>query len=280
MEKRMQNDMSGKELKEMIDANAFALDELDNAALEKLLDYETDMLCLGLGDMMTIRRCSELLNERNSSEALTEEKVFSVIEKTKNECVVIVDDTKPVRPKRIVLRRVGLVAAVLASVLTLGALIPTAFGVDIYDRLRDIVRQEDGTKIDVGNQTIHNVGSGRKYSSVEEMEKAEGVDIMSPSKLPENVTIKSIDVHMSVIGDLSIGISTNDINVLISVDTNTKGEDVWAKDGTNYEKNGVKYRIDSVDGKYIATAYHNGDEYYISAKSYDDLILIIDSMEK
>ncbi len=283
MEKSMLDNMTGQELKEMIEANTLVLDELNNSALEKIMNYEIDMLCLGTGDMMTIRRCSELLNERNSSEKLSREKVVSVIAKAENDRVVIVDgsacDPKSniMRPKRVILRRVGLVAAVLASVMAMTALVAAAFGVDVFGYIRDIVRLEDGTVINEDGFTFYNAGVPKEYTSIEEMIKSEDLDIMYPAKLPEGVKIKKVEVVLNERGNDWIGIITNDINVSISIEKNVKESDGWLDSEPKYEKNGVAYHIVCRDGVCGATTYYNGDCYNIKAKNYEDLILMIDS---
>ena len=81
MDKNLLDNMSGQELKEMINDEIITLEDLDNTALEKILTFETDMLCFGTGDMTIIRRCSELLNKRNDSDVLNKDKIISIIDK-------------------------------------------------------------------------------------------------------------------------------------------------------------------------------------------------------
>lgn len=279
--------MSGQELKEMIDDEIIALEDLDNTALEKIIDFETDMLCFGTGDMTTIRRCSELLNKRNDSDVLNKDKIISIIDRVKREHVIIVDEEKTqeskakvIRGKHIILRRIGLVAAIMAVLMSVTVLVAAAFGVNIFEYISKIVRQDEGSQINVEQFTFHNGGEIKYYSSIEEMENSENLNIMYPAKLPENVIVEKITMHVTSRGNDEICIITNDGKTKIIIEKNAKNQDMWEKHDLFYEVNGVKYYILQRNGIYRATCYHNGDYYSIQANNYDELILIIDNFKE
>ena len=286
MDKKSLDNMSGQELKEMIDNEIITLEELDNTALEKILDFETDMLCVDTGDMTTIRRCSELLNRRNDSEILNKDRVISIIDKAASERVIIVDEDKTheskakvIRGKHIILRRIGLVAAIMAVLMSVTVLVAAAFGVNILEYISKIVRQDEGSQINVDEFTFHNGGEIKYYSSVSEMVTYENLDIMYPTKLPENVKIETIRLNKSSRENDKLRIITN-TEIIISIEKNASYEDIWDKHDSFYEINEVKYYIFQRNDVYLATCYHKGDYYSIQANNYDDLILIINNLKE
>ncbi|MBR5779232.1 MAG: hypothetical protein IKY21_01245 [Clostridia bacterium] len=287
MDKNLLDNMSGQELKEMINDEIITLEDLDNTALEKILDFETDMLCFGAGDMTTIRRCSELLNKRNDSDVLNKDKIISIIDRVKREHVIIVDEEKTqeskakvIRGKHIILRRIGLVAAIITVLMSVTVLVAAAFGVNIFEYISKIVRQDEGSQINVEQFTFHNGGEIKYYSSIEDMVEEQKWCIMHPTKLPENVTIEKITMYATTRGNDEICIITNNNNIKISIEKNAENKDIWENHDSFYESNGTKYYVFQEDGVYLAICYHNGDYYSIQSNNYDELILIIDNLKE
>lgn len=286
MDKNLLDNMSGQELKEMIDNAEITLEELDNTALEKIMNFEIDMLCFGTGDMNTVHRCSELLNERNNVKKLGEEEIISIIGKAQNEHVIIVDKESteskaPVIKKRnVILRRIGLVAAVLTTLIITTGLVAAAFGVNIFECIANIVRQEEHTKIDIEGFTFYNGGEAKNYSSIEEMMEEKKWDIMYPTVFPENVTVDKIMLNKSSRGNDRISIITNDKKTRILIEKNAPNEDDWDEHQSFYKSNGIKYYIYTNNDSYFAVTYYKGDYYSIQANDYDDLILIINNFKE
>ena len=287
MDKKSLDNMSGQELKEMIDNEIITLEELDNTALEKILDFETDMLCVDTGDMTTIRRCSELLNKRNDVDSSNKGGIVSIIDKAASERVIIVDEDKTheskakvIRGKHIILRRIGLVAAIMAVLMSLTVLVAAAFGVNIFEYISNIVRQDEGSQINVDNFTFYNGGEATYYTSIEDIVKEQGCCIMYPTKLPENVTIEKITMYVTPRGNDEICIITNNDKIKISIEKNATNEDIWGNHDSFYEANGTKYYIFQSDDVYFASCYYKKNYYSIQAESYDNLILIIDNLKE
>ena len=286
MDKNLLDNMSGQELKEMINDEIITLEDLDNTALEKILDFETDMLCFGTGDMTTIRRCSELLNKRNDSDVLNKDKIISIIDRVKREHVIIVDEEKTqeskanvIKRKYITLRKISLVAAIITVLMSVTVLVAAAFGVNIFEYISKIVRQDEGSQINVEQFTFHNGGEIETYSTIGEMVESESLDIMYPTKFPENINIHSVIVNESEHGNKQIQIITNDNSVRVFVEQNVqKTEETF--DGNNiYEFKGKTYYIFEGNGSF-ALCYYKNCYYTIQANSYDDLILIINNMKE
>lgn len=285
MDKNLLDNLSGQELREMVDSEVIALEELDNASLEKILKYETDMLCFGGGDMATIRRCSLLLNERNGSETIDKDKIISVIDKTERERIIIVDEEKAhgskakvIKKRNAVLRRIGFVAAILSLMIATTTLVSAAFGVNIFEYIVKIARRDEGTQMVFGEVTFRNNGEIKIYSDIEQTVEAEKLDIMYPSKLPENITIDSVFLNENEQGNERVQIVTNDKRISVFIDKNCKAPDASDKDNTAYVSNGVTYYVFNEEPCF-ATCCYKGNYYYIQANNYDELILIIENMK-
>ena len=278
--------MSGQELKEMINDEIITLEDLDNTALEKILNFETDMLCFGTDDMTTIRRCSELLNKRNDSDVLNKDKIISIIDKVKREHVIIVEEEKTqeskakvIKRKHIILRKIGLVAAIMAVLMSVTVLVAAAFGVNIIEYIGKIVRQDEGAQMVVDDFTFYHNGEIRQYDSIRKMMEDEMLEIMFPTKLPENIAVNRVKLNVSEQGNKQIQIVTNDKSVSVFIEKNVKPSDNLGEYNKTYVINGVIYYIFE-DDIYFATCYYKNDYYYIQANNYDELIFIINNMKE
>ncbi len=286
MDKNLLDNMSGRELKEMIDNKVITFEELDNAALEKIMNFEIDMLCHGSGDMMTIRRCSELLEKRNNDETLNKEKVISIINKAKNEHIIIVNEegadqakAKIGKRQNLILRRIGLIAAVLTLMIATTVIVAAAFGVNIFEYIGEIVRQDEGAQITVDEFTFYHNGESKKYSSIEEMIEKENLDIMYPTKWPEGVNVERVTKYISERGTDMILILTNKANVCFSVEINPQETNGTHNDCIVFKHNGATYYIFFEDTINAYCSY-NGCHYSIQANNYDELIMIIENLRK
>ena len=279
--------MSGQELKEMIDNEIITLEELDNIALGKIMNFEIDMLCFGSGDMTIIRRYSEILNERNDFDILNKDKLISVIDKTKQEHVVIVNEEKTheskakvIRKHNRTLRRIGLVAAIMAVLMSVTVLVAAAFGVDIFEYICKIVRQDEGSQIIFDDFTFYHNGEAKRYSSIEDMIKSENFDVMFPNKFPEGIKVVKVTLNESVQGNDSIHIATTNSNTCIVIELNGNIPNGSHFDSVVYESNGAIYYIFQENNAFFASCYYNKCHYSIQAESYEKLIFIIDNMKE
>lgn len=279
------DNMTGQEIKEMIDEKAIALEELDYSSLLKVLDSEIDILVFGSGDMVFINKCNELLEAKENEPIISDERFDEIIEKTFAEHTVIVSDgeqetrrNKHERPtRRIILRRFAIVAAAIITIFATTTLVAAAFGVNIFEYLAIVARQPKGSKIDVDKFTFHHNNETRKYSSIEQMIEEEDLNIMYPTVFPEGITMKDISYNVQTDGNACVQFVTNDIetNVQIVLSENQIIED----DIETTEIEGTIYRIQK--GDFVSVSYYlNNNTYYISAKSLDDAFLIIENMKE
>ncbi len=284
MDKNLLDNMSGQELKEMINDEIITLEDLDNTALEKILDFETDMLCFGTGDMTTIRRCSELLNKRNDSDVLNKDTIISIIDKVKREHVIIVDEEKTqeskakvIRGKHIILRKIGLVAAITAVLMSVSVLVAAAFGVNILEYISKIVRQDEGSQINVDGFTFYHNGEARQYSSIEEMIVEENLNIMYPTKWPEGIELDSVRIANGNNGNTIVQFYTNDINTNLEIEMNAA--EIYGNSEEIYVYRNIIFKINHND-IFVASCHYRNSSYYICANSKKELITIIDNLKE
>ncbi len=277
--KNMLDNLTVQEIKEMIDENKMTLEQLDASALRELMDYETDMLCIGKGDVDLICRCSDLLDEIDPA-PMTNDEFMSIIEKSKKEHIVI--DNKNAKhnhvPKtRFIFKRIALTAAVILVLMTSMVAVAGAFGFDICKYISEIVREAVGTESNVDGFTFYHNGEAKEYSSIEEMIKNENLDILYPTKWPDGVSIDNIRISTLPNSNDIIQIGTNDINSNIIIEMsceplNNSSEEL-------FEYNGIKFYIKCGD-MFSASCFYKNNKYYISATTKDDLILIIENLKE
>lgn len=280
--KNILDNLTGQEIKEMISENKIELEKLDASSLWKLMDYEADLVCLGNGDEELVSQCAFLLNKLEPPQMIRTD-FINIIEKTKEQYVTIVPE-KNIRhelpKKRVIFKRVALIAAVVAVIMATTVVIASAFGFDVFGYLSEIAHKEDGEKIDIEGFTFYNSVESKYYSSLEEILAEYKWDIMYPRKFPENVNIKEVSINVTPRGNDEIRIYTSCTEICIFIEQNVSNEIAWAEHDSFCEVNGVKYYIFQRDGRYIANAYYMGDYYYIQANNYDDLIFIINNLKE
>lgn len=284
-DKDILDNLKGQEIKELIIENKITLEELDTSALEKLLDYETDMLCLDMGDMELIHACAARLDELNGP-AMTDEEFWSVIKKAEERMIsgekenTLVDApvNVPARvvKKRIIWKKVWLVAAIVALLVSAATMTASAFGFNVFEYFREVIGLSASGKVDKGTITLINYGKTEEYSSVDELLMEKNLNIMYPTVLPENIVIKQVHVGKGANNGNFIQFIMNNPSIYVSVDTNTKAFDV-----TNYTEqiaiNECTYYV-FCDGKFYSICNYKDCYYYISSDNYENLVLIIKNM--
>lgn len=286
-DKDILDNLKGQEIKELIVAKKIKLEELDTSALEKLLDYETDMLCLDMGDMELIRACAARLDELNGP-VMTDEEFWSIINKAEERMVSGEQEITPVdvpvnAPARVVkkrtnLKKVWLVAAIVVLLISAATMTATAFGFNIFDYFKQVINLPVGGRVDQEGITFINSGKMETFSSIDNLLTAKELDIMYPAVLPEKVCIKQVIVNEGANDSIGIQFIMNDPSLIVAIDTNAK-----PFEATGYKqcitKNSCKYYVFSDNGFY-ATCYYKNDYYYIGSDSYENLILIIENMRE
>lgn len=270
---------SCKEIRGMIDDRKIDMASLDTAVLQKLMDRETHMLCLGKGDVDFISKCADIISERET-ELLSHDEFMAIVNKT---IASQADETFEKRKaKRFSLKRVAIIAAALSVLIVGGTMVASALGFDLWGYISETVRQPNGTEIESNGITLYNSGEIKTYITLKEAVEKENLDIMYPVALPDGVTVESIYIADSNIGDQNIQILTKSNAVMVIVDTNVVPNDNAHQGNEVYPKDGVNYILFESTTEYKYGAYCNVDNcaYTIQAKKYEDLIFVIDNMKE
>jgi len=183
--KKILDNLTGQEIKELINTKKILLDELDSDSLRKLMDHEVDLICYGEGDVDLISECSHLLCQKEKP-IISKEEFSGVIERTKAEQVTIVEKKPVNRKARIIFKR-SILVAVIASALFFSSCCVLKLIPDICQYIASIARQPEGTKENIDEFTFYNNGEVKKYATIEELVAAENLDIMYPTKWPEGI---------------------------------------------------------------------------------------------
>lgn len=281
VEKYTLDNFTGQEIKEMINAQEITIDELNTSALQKLMDYEIDLLAVDEGDVDLVCKCSDLLAVLDPC-PITTEHIMNIVRRNEEEYLTIVDDTSndDVPKRRFIFKRIAIIAAAVMILMTTAVGVASAFGVNIIEEINKIIRRDEGARTDIGGFTFYNGGETIYYSSIEEVIEEKNWNIMYPTKFPKNVDIDKVMLDKSLNGNDKIRILTNDHNVIIRIELNSLDEDILYEEYDTYEVNGIVFYVYESNNVYIAFCFHDNNYYSIQANNYNDLILIIDNFKE
>lgn len=272
------DNLKGQEIKELMVNGKITLKDLDTTALNKLLDYETDMLCLDEGDMDLIHACASRLDELNGP-AMSDEEFLAVIKKAEEDYVSGNRNALPAKPvkRRFISKKIWIVAAAIALLAAMVTVTASAFGFNVFEYFKEVIGLPAGGKIDKDTITLVNNGNVEEYDSIEELLLTEKIDILYPSMLPDGIKIKSVSISVGQNGRDIIEFIANDSSTYISVDTNIIDDAI-----NDYSEmltiNGCAYYI--FENEKFAVCYYNDCYYYISSDTYENLIIIIENMRE
>ncbi len=276
------DNLTGQEIKEMINANIITLDELNTSALRKLMDHETDMLCYGEGDIELIAQCSDLLDQAESP-LMSDEEFMDIVHRSKSENVAVADNEKAPKAKpkfRKILKR-AIIAAVAAALLAAGTIAATgSLDGTMAKYFREALNYPRGTWVEVDGHSVIINDRATYYYSVEELMENVDVDIMYPTKWPQGNELRAIAVDKDI---TEISFLTNEHFINFGVNLNIP--DYYEKQNKHYAHsehyvyNGITYYIDVYD---VTTVYWytGGHEYRFGVRSREDAIFMIENMKE
>ncbi len=284
--KNILDNLNGQEIKEMIDNGKVVLEDLDTAALEKLFDYETDMLCIDEGDMELINACAKRLDELNGP-AMSEEHFWAVIDRVDADIVSGKKETAPVDmpvkahtravKRRYISKKIWIIAATIAIIAATATITASAFGFNVFDYFKEVISLSAGEKVDKGTITLINRGEAKEYSSIEELLLGESINILYPSSLPANSQLESVKIVEDINGKQVI-ILTNNPQINIVVFTNQEETNNSFADCEMYLYNDKTFYINKeLNAAYL---YFSDNFYSIQADSYENVMIIIESLKE
>ena len=229
-----------------------------------------------------ITACTELLLDlQNIEVTLSPEEIK---ERVKNIPFIETIDTKAVKSKRKTnKKRILLIAAIISILIAILSIASMGSEWNMFDILIDKFGRVSGAPSGVEfyeNGVSYGFdGPGKKYSSIDELMKNEELDILLPTKLPDNLTLK---------------------NVMVSVEDEYKTIDLLFEEGlsyTVYKKAPIPKRVvdnfsptiignteiyivdlSDVNSYQVYFAYNN-DYYYIVHSDKQQVLEIIENLE-
>ena len=272
------DNLKGQEIKELMVNGKITLKDLDTTALNKLLDYETDMLCLDEGDMDLIHACASRLDELNGP-AMSDEEFLAAIKKAEEDYVSGNRNALPAKPvkRRFISKKIWIVAAAIALFAAMATVTASAFGFNVFEYFKEVIGLPAGEKVDKDTITLVNNGKFEEYGSIEELLLAEKIDILYPSVLPDGVRMEEVNISIGQNSGDYVEYITNDPATIVTVDTSIALSEV-TEYTEQYTSDYCTYYI--YGNENFAVCYYNDCYYYIGSDSYENLILIINNMRE
>ena len=272
MSKKMYITLCGAEIKKLILEEKLSLDELDTAALQKLFDYETDMLCTDEGDIDTLNACAARLDELQGP-LISKEEFFNIINKT-------APASKRVR--RLRFKKVWLVAAMIAILAVTITVTATAVDFNPFNYFKEVIGMGAGGTLNKGNITLEFQDVQKEYDTVEEALQSNDIDIWYPTVLPEGITLKAIEFVSTASSEEIIQFVTSTPYVSVYAERKTDSHPFHSYKEEFVIEDCTFYIFDDTVSppEYYAVCFY-GDYYYcICANSYEDIILILSNLKR
>ena len=120
----------------------------------------------------------------------------------------------------------------------------------------------------------------KKYNTIEELLSNENFDdILYPSKLPENIKIKSVSQIQLNNEQYTLTFQFNSENLNLHISNYYKSNFEFLSDYTIYQANGIEFYILQKEDGYYSIAQYDGKEYSANCNNYEDLIYILSNMK-
>ncbi len=272
MDIKIYDTLSGAQIKKLLTENKLSLQYLDTAALQKLFDYETDMLCTDEGDIDILNACAARLDELKGP-LITKEEFFNIINKT-------APAKKPARC--LCFKKLWLVAAVIAVFFATVTITATAVDISSFELFRELIGMGPGGTINKGGVTLEYIDVKEEYDTVEEALQSKDISIWYPSVFPDGITLNCIEFSSTASAEEIIRFMTNTPYVSVYAERKTDSHPFHSYKEEFVIEDCTFYIFDDTvtPPEYYAVCFY-GDYYYcITANSYEDIVLILSNLKR
>ncbi len=277
-QRKLLDNMTGQEIKEMIEKKEVVLENLSVLALNRLFDYESDAVCRDDGDGELLCRVADLLAKKEGIADEHDKAFETILENAMQSAVQSAHSTEQPKKKHCRFKKALLIAAAVIVLACCATLAATAFDFDIFAHFRELLSCPAGSKMEEGGITLVHFGETTQYSSIEELLAAEELDIMYPAKLPEGVFITEVRMVHGLSGKEVIEIKTTDAQTIVYIDLEADSTNGSLADSVELR---IGERIFHVCQKEcFAISFYNESYYYIQANNYDNLLMILQAMKE
>lgn len=236
------NWLSGEELKNIMIDGVLPDEYINEENLDALLDYEFEQMgdADEYYDMSVVEYCNDLLSKYYTDESY-ENRKQETYKKIKAQ---IKSDgktsKKPYRTISFLTKRIIAVCVVAGIIVSVTVI--DAFNFNLFDNFEYFTKRLYSaiSGKEVQKDDINRIASdSKKYPSVDELEKAEKIDIIVPMWLPEDIEIESIYYHnkFSEDGEIRIIYGNNIASLSITLDSpipNTDGAKIYEHRKTQF----------------------------------------------
>ena len=232
-------------------------------------------------DSDLVTECVDFLMELEGKERLTKKEIEQRVKDIpfKGKVTALNSYAK----RKIRAKRLAIIAAVLAVLITLFGIISVASGNTFSEMFRkmgeSIYELLEGKPMDYDNITLTKPNETKEYSSIEDLAKDEKIEILYPTWLPENekiVEILYIQEDESETYLLRCGKSEHGIDIVIGTDLSEKLKlSCPKKEVAGYS---VYYETTSLFVQ--ANFFYKNNVYIIKSDTEDNLFRIIENLKE
>lgn len=149
----------------------------------------------------------------------------------------------------------------------------------ISNSVKEIFGMGSG-ETEMGGITVIKGKYSKKYNTIEELLSNENFDdILYPSKLPENIKIKSVSQIQLNDEQYSIVFKFDSDNFGMYINNYYEINISLLSNYTIYQANGIEFYILQKEDGYYSIAQCDGKEYSANCNKYEDLIYILSNMK-
>ncbi len=232
-------------------------------------------------DSDLVTECVDFLMELEGIERLTKEE----IEQRVNEIPFIgkVTALNSYAKKKLRAKRIAIIAAVLAVLIALFGIFAIGSGgavTEFFRKVGDSIHEifDDGPK-EYNNITFYKSDVTKTYSSIEELVKDEGIEILYPTWLPGDEKI--VDIWYLVNGNTeSYVLQTEEPDYSISIEINTGLDEDYKFNCTQKEIAGLLVYYSEKPQFVQANFVYKNNCYVVNSDTEDNLFRIIEKLKE
>jgi len=257
--------------------------------LELLRDLEAEKPIEEM-DVSLLTTCVEFILElRGETEMLSPEEVEEKVRK-----IPFVDttslNTSPENVKskttKIKSRKILLIAAITSLLITIFTFSSIAYNWDVFAELKNkfgtVANTPINDEIDVGGISVYMYGENKDYDSIENAIKSINLDVLYPSKLPDDIVLEKITLH-TFDSKEKLVFSFDNIDFTYTILFNDViPKEVLSNDTEKLKIDDTTYYIIDMPDLGIIQIYfeYDGDLYKATYNNKEDLIFVIKNLKE
>lgn len=258
--------------------------------LELLRDLEAEKPVEEM-DVSLVMACVELILElRGETVNFTPEEVEEKVRK-----IPFVEETTTLntppqsvkgRSTKVKSRKILLIAAIISILIAIFAVTSIAFDWNIFDELKNrfgtVADTPVNEEINVSGISVYMYEGTKIYPNIEEALLNENINILYPSELPENITLKQVSFHNDNMKNKVVLTFNNADFTYYSVFNEKLSQDVLLNAIEILKINNLECYIFEMSDIGITQIYFefNGNLYKLSYNNKQDLINVIENLKE